>query len=81
MSYPIEINESISQSIDRSTLAFASFSAFADRFLHHLNDQQLDTYDTLINLPSNDWDIYYWISGEIEQIKLEGFFDFLLCVA
>ncbi|OQV16510.1 putative Succinate dehydrogenase assembly factor 2, mitochondrial [Hypsibius exemplaris] len=38
-------------------------SSFADRFLAELDDKQLDTYDTLINLPTNDWDIYYWISG------------------
>ena len=38
-------------------------SAFADRFLASLSDKQLDAYDHLINLPSNDWDIYYWISG------------------
>ena len=24
---------------------------------------QLSMYDRLINLPSNDWDIYYWATG------------------
>jgi succinate dehydrogenase assembly factor 2 len=26
----------------------------------------LDQYDTLINEPSNDWDIYYWVTGAKE---------------
>lgn len=38
-------------------------STFASRYLESMNDQQLGLYDRLINLPSNDWDIYYWASG------------------
>lgn len=35
-------------------------ASFADKFLNKLNPDQLDQYDRLINLPTNDWDIYYW---------------------
>lgn len=35
-------------------------ASFADRFLHQLDPEQLDQYDRLINLPTNDWDIFYW---------------------
>lgn len=35
-------------------------STFAGRYLSSFNDQQLNLYDKLINLPSNDWDLYYW---------------------
>lgn len=29
-----------------------------------MNEPQLRQYDRLINEPSNDWDIYYWATGE-----------------
>lgn len=45
------------------------FSTFADKFLKTLNDDLLDQYDTLINEPSNDWDIYYWVTGVKETPK------------
>jgi len=35
-------------------------ASFADKFLNTLDPDQLDQYDRLINLPTNDWDIYYW---------------------
>lgn len=35
-------------------------SSFADKYLNELDAEQLDQYDRLINLPTNDWDIYYW---------------------
>ena len=38
-------------------------STFANGYLDHMNDFQLDQYDNLINQPSNDWDIYYWATG------------------
>ena len=38
-------------------------SAFANDYLHKLTPKQLDLYDTLINTPSNDWQLYYWIVG------------------
>ncbi|XP_014771660.1 succinate dehydrogenase assembly factor 2, mitochondrial isoform X2 [Octopus bimaculoides] len=38
-------------------------STFASKYLKDLNEQQLMQYDTLINEPTNDWDIYYWITG------------------
>lgn len=38
-------------------------STFASRYLDGMNDSQTSMYDRLINLPSNDWDIYYWATG------------------
>ena len=35
-------------------------SSFANKFLHKLDADHLDQYDQLINLPTNDWDIFYW---------------------
>lgn len=37
-------------------------STFADKHLDSLNDQLLEQYDRLINQPSNDWEIYYWMT-------------------
>jgi len=41
-------------------------STFAVRHLPTFDDTQLAMYDRLINLPSNDWDIYYWATGARE---------------
>lgn len=41
-----------------------SFSLFAKRYLNTMSEKQLQQYDRLINEPSNDWDIYYWATGE-----------------
>jgi len=30
---------------------------------------QLSLYDRLINLPSNDWEIYYWVTGAKDTPK------------
>lgn len=38
-------------------------STFAGKYLDGFNDSLLHQYDCLINLPSNDWDIYYWATG------------------
>lgn len=38
-------------------------STFASRYLQNMNDAQVALYDRLINLPSNDWDIFYWATG------------------
>lgn len=38
-------------------------STFASRYLYSMTPSQLEMYDKLINKPSNDWDIYYWIVG------------------
>jgi len=37
-------------------------STFASEYLSKLTDVQLEMYDTLINKPTNDWDIYNWIT-------------------
>ena len=34
--------------------------SFADKYLANFNEEQLVLYDRLINLPSNDWEIFYW---------------------
>ncbi|XP_045492154.1 succinate dehydrogenase assembly factor 2-B, mitochondrial-like isoform X2 [Colias croceus] len=36
-------------------------STFAKKYLDGLSEEQTMMYDRLINSPSNDWDIYYWI--------------------
>ncbi|XP_077517124.1 succinate dehydrogenase assembly factor 2-A, mitochondrial-like isoform X4 [Amblyomma americanum] len=38
-------------------------STFAAKHLASFSVEQLQQYDRLINLPSNDWDIYYWATG------------------
>ena len=37
-------------------------STFAGKHLDNLSDSLLDQYDKLINQPSNDWEIYYWMT-------------------
>ncbi|KAJ7373693.1 Succinate dehydrogenase assembly factor 2, mitochondrial [Desmophyllum pertusum] len=37
-------------------------STFADKHLDSFSDSLLDQYDKLINQPSNDWEIYYWMT-------------------
>ena len=41
-------------------------SNFASTYLSKMNANDLDLYDKLINTPSNDWDIYYMLTGKIE---------------
>ncbi|XP_077293905.1 succinate dehydrogenase assembly factor 2, mitochondrial isoform X2 [Arctopsyche grandis] len=38
-------------------------STFAAKYLNNMNEDQTNLYDRLINLPSNDWDIFYWAAG------------------
>lgn len=38
-------------------------SNFARKYVPEMCEPQLSKYDRLINLPSNDWDIYYWATG------------------
>ncbi|XP_068206518.1 succinate dehydrogenase assembly factor 2, mitochondrial-like [Palaemon carinicauda] len=45
-------------------------SSFAHRFLSAMSEEQLSMYDRLINLPSNDWEIYYWATG-VRETPLE----------
>lgn len=35
-------------------------ASFADKHLSNFDAEQLALYDRLINLPSNDWEIFYW---------------------
>ncbi|KAM9302099.1 stabilizer of axonemal microtubules 4-like [Gastrophryne carolinensis] len=41
-------------------------SHFAKKYLNTMTEAQLSLYDQLINEPSNDWDIYYWVTGAQE---------------
>lgn len=45
-------------------------STFAKKYLDNFSDSHLHQYDCLINLPSNDWDIYYWAVG-VEPVPPE----------
>ncbi|KAI5641972.1 flavinator of succinate dehydrogenase domain-containing protein [Phthorimaea operculella] len=36
-------------------------STFAGKYLNGFNEEQTMMYDRLINSPSNDWDIFYWM--------------------
>ncbi|XP_018322486.1 succinate dehydrogenase assembly factor 2, mitochondrial-like [Agrilus planipennis] len=38
-------------------------STFIHKYLDTMTENQLDLYDSLINKPSNDWDLYYWAVG------------------
>ena len=38
-------------------------STFAAKYLKGMTEGQVDQYDKLINKPSNDWEIYYWATG------------------
>ncbi|XP_075234972.1 succinate dehydrogenase assembly factor 2, mitochondrial-like [Lycorma delicatula] len=37
-------------------------ATFADKHLKTMDEELLSDYDRLINLPTNDWDIYNWIT-------------------
>lgn len=43
-----------------------SAGSFAKKFLPAMDEEKLVLYDRLINLPSNDWEIYYWAVGQKE---------------
>lgn len=38
-------------------------STFAARYLKTFDMKQVELYDDLINLPTNDWDIFYWATN------------------
>jgi succinate dehydrogenase assembly factor 2 len=40
--------------------------SFANKHLDGFDEEHLVLYDRLINLPSNDWDIFYWATGAKE---------------
>lgn len=78
---PYQKREGESTDVKRARLLYQSrkrgmlengllLSTFADRFLNNLSNELLDQYDTLINEPTNDWDIYYWMTGAKETPKV-----------
>ncbi|CAG2174466.1 unnamed protein product [Oppiella nova] len=42
---------------------------FAHKYLNQFSDKQLEMYDSIINMPSNDWELYYWSVGRKEVPK------------
>jgi succinate dehydrogenase assembly factor 2 len=38
-------------------------STFASKYLEQMDERETALYDRLINLPTNDWDIFYWATG------------------
>ncbi|XP_023719892.1 succinate dehydrogenase assembly factor 2, mitochondrial [Cryptotermes secundus] len=38
-------------------------ASFAAKYLQSMTAEQVKLYDRLINLPSNDWDIFHWATG------------------
>ncbi|XP_062555080.1 succinate dehydrogenase assembly factor 2, mitochondrial-like [Armigeres subalbatus] len=38
-------------------------STFAAKYLEAMDAKQTKLYDQLINMPTNDWDIFYWATG------------------
>uniref|UniRef100_A0A023EHG8 Succinate dehydrogenase assembly factor 2, mitochondrial n=1 Tax=Aedes albopictus TaxID=7160 RepID=A0A023EHG8_AEDAL len=38
-------------------------STFAAKHLDSMDAKQTKLYDQLINMPTNDWDIFYWATG------------------
>lgn len=38
-------------------------STFAAKYLETLSPEQTALYDKLINVPTNDWDIFYWATN------------------
>lgn len=45
-------------------------STFAKKYLDTFDESQMKLYDRLINLPSNDWDIFYW-AAEVKPTPSE----------
>ena len=37
-------------------------STFASLKLHTLDEKLIDQYDKVINKPSNDWELFYWMT-------------------
>ncbi|KAL7637339.1 UNVERIFIED_CONTAM: hypothetical protein RMT77_012065 [Armadillidium vulgare] len=58
-------------------------SSFAAKYLEEMSESELSLYDRLINLPSNDWEIYYWATGvkptpvEFENIVMDKLKEFV----
>ena len=48
------------------TTSFSPHSTFASQHLADMTPTQLDQYDDIINRPSNDWKLYYWMTGREE---------------
>lgn len=45
-------------------------SSFTHKYLKDMNTQQLIQFDNLLNNPDNDWQLYYWIIGNILHFSL-----------
>lgn len=38
-------------------------SSFAEKYLSTMAVEDLELFDKILNGPTNDWDLYYWITG------------------
>ena len=45
------------------TKYYCHYSTFAADYLPTMTESEMAEYDTLINKPTNDWEIYYWATG------------------
>ncbi|TGZ74135.1 hypothetical protein CRM22_001101 [Opisthorchis felineus] len=54
-------------------------STFVDEYMDRLTPEQVGSYDALINLPDNDWDIYYWVTDarEVPEVFRTDVFEML----
>eukprot|EP00794_Sanderia_malayensis_P018137 gene18137-19947_t len=39
-------------------------STFASKYLNTFDENLLNEYDFMINKPSNDWELFYWMTGK-----------------
>ena len=63
MSFSVTVCSTFAEEDTLMMMSFSVHSTFAAEYLHKMTPEQLDTYDLLINRPSNDWELYYWITG------------------
>ncbi|KER23433.1 hypothetical protein T265_08654 [Opisthorchis viverrini] len=54
-------------------------STFVDEYIDKLTPDQVGSYDALINLADNDWDIYYWVTDarEVPEVFRTDVFEML----
>lgn len=55
-------------------------SQFSGKYLKDMTRDELDQYDIILNRPSNDWELFYWISNQkkVPSIYQNKIFDKLM---
>jgi len=77
--YAIKVNEPVEKK--RARLLWQSrkrgiaencllFGTFSQKYLDSLTEEQLVTYDRILNDYVNEWDLYYWMVGTKEVPKV-----------